>query len=629
MTDLSPQKLYQTIIDQKSEPIWIIKEDNGNFIIIDLNSSAKQLFGKIPEQEQNYNVSSYFSEEGPIINLLHECYDSKDLVKKSIYFNNLEKKNPSHICADYINDNYLILEIIDNLIRAKLKNRRMEEYPYKYPHSGEFSKNLIEQSLMGIAILQNNRLIYVNKRFSDIMGYNQEELLNFKPRGFLELVHPDYREFVEEQAKKKQSGLNNQKISYDFKAIKKSGEELWVREYSKTIHYRGKKADFISLIDITEMKKAERKLKESEEMFRLIANESLPSIAIIQDNDFKYINPQFGRALGFQATTIKDWRPRDFIQHVHPEDRKKVIQELNKKQSGDKNSLEPYEFRVVTKSGKIIWRKVYSKSITYHGKPADLAVLVDVTEKKIVQRNLKKSKKKYKIAYERANFYKDLLIHDINNILQSIKTASELAALTLKERMDFQEIKNLWETINEHVTRGAMLVKNIQRLSEIEEQEIQKKRINLCNPLKNCIEFIKTSFPNKNIDISVQPYDDYIYVEANELLRDVFENLLINAVKYNQNDIISVKININEKIGETHNWVKLQFIDNARGIKDKNKELIFQEDKMRKKSEKGMGFGLTLVKKIIDSYNGKIWVENRISDDYTKGSKFNILLPLQ
>ncbi len=63
------------------------------------------------------------------------------------------------------------------------------------------------------------------------------------------------------------------------------------------------------------------------------------------------------------------------------------------------------------------------------------------------------------------------------------------------------------------------------------------------------------------------------------------------------------------------------------GITESRKKYIFQEKYKKENNSKGMGFGLTLVKKIIKSYNGKIWVEDRIKGDYSKGSNLIILIP--
>lgn len=71
----------------------------------------------------------------------------------------------------------------------------------------------------------------------------------------------------------------------------------------------------------------------------------------------------------------------------------------------------------------------------------------------------------------------------------------------------------------------------------------------------------------------------------------------------------------------------MEFKDNSSGITDNKKELIFQKGNMKDTHVRGMGVGLSLVKKIFENYNSKIWVENRIRNDYSQGSNFLIEIP--
>jgi len=73
--------------------------------------------------------------------------------------------------------------------------------------------------------------------------------------------------------------------------------------------------------------------------------------------------------------------------------------------------------------------------------------------------------------------------------------------------------------------------------------------------------------------------------------------------------------------------LKIEFKDNGIGVTDPAKEIIFKGGYKRDKKFRGMGLGLSLVKKILESYNGEIWVEDRVPGDYTKGSNFVILIP--
>lgn len=73
--------------------------------------------------------------------------------------------------------------------------------------------------------------------------------------------------------------------------------------------------------------------------------------------------------------------------------------------------------------------------------------------------------------------------------------------------------------------------------------------------------------------------------------------------------------------------MKVQVKDNGQGISDKRKEILFREIKPLKRKADGMRMGLSLVKRVIDLYGGKIWVEDRIKGDYRQGSNFVLLLP--
>jgi signal transduction histidine kinase len=71
----------------------------------------------------------------------------------------------------------------------------------------------------------------------------------------------------------------------------------------------------------------------------------------------------------------------------------------------------------------------------------------------------------------------------------------------------------------------------------------------------------------------------------------------------------------------------MEFMDNGIGITDDKKDLIFQKGYKKDNHVRGMGIGLSLVKKIIESYNGKIWVESRVKTDYSQGSNFVLEIP--
>ncbi|MFX1322658.1 MAG: PAS domain S-box protein [Promethearchaeota archaeon] len=483
-------------------------------------------------------------------------------------------------------------------------------------------------------------LSYFNDTLCNLTGFSKDKLLGL-----------NYKYLTDEE--------NRKKIFDGFNTVYKTGKPLTDFQYQfKDKHGRiiigetsvylkydskGNKIGFYGLFrDITTRKEKEDKfkeelerlvdkrtkeLKELEEKFRTLAEQSFLGIAIIQDNLVKYVNKGLTETFGYSLEEIMKWQPGEFLKTIHPEDRIFVTEQVRKKQIGEPNVVDQYQFRGIKKNGNAIWLEVFSKTINYERKPADFITLIDITEKKIAEEKLKASEKEYQEAFNRSNFYKDLIAHDINNILQNILSSVELSFLYLDNAKNFEDLKRMLEISKEQVNRGANIISNVRKLSELEETESITRSIEAIEVLNKSIKFILRSFQKQKIKIEINNPYKVITVQGNELLTDIFENILGNAVKHNQNPSIDIKIKISKTQKEGANFIKFEFEDNGVGIPDVDKEIIFQRVYNTDKSVRGMGIGLSLVKKIIDLYNGQIWVEDKVQGDYSKGSIFIVLIP--
>ena len=248
-------------------------------------------------------------------------------------------------------------------------------------------------------------------------------------------------------------------------------------------------------------------------------------------------------------------------------------------------------------------------------------------ERQNIMKKLKQSEKKFRLAFHRASFYKDILAHDMNNILQGIMSGTQLLDVYFCKTENQEKVSDLSEIIINQIMRGARLITNVRRISLLEESKLFIGSIEITNLLNKSIEVLKAGFPQKNINIDVSSFKKQIFLQANELIQDVFDNLLINAVRHNQNNQIEIQVKISEAKEHTTNMVKLEFIDNGNGIEDLRKDKIFLRGNKEDKYISGMGLGLSLVVKIVERYNGKIWVEDKIKGDYTMGSNFILLIP--
>ena len=234
----------------------------------------------------------------------------------------------------------------------------------------------------------------------------------------------------------------------------------------------------------------------------------------------------------------------------------------------------------------------------------------------------------YQDAYYRTKCIKGLFIHDIANLFQIISNSIELCESLLKDEVKIEDITKYFQMISQQLNRGKKLIRNVRNLSELEEYEMPLTPVEVFSKLKNAINFTHISFPKKSIDIKVISDYGNVYVMANELLREVFENIIINSIKYNKNKVVQIEVIISVIDIYHKNYVKFEFKDNSIGIDDARKETIFQETHMKSRHSKGMGIGLSLVAKLIALYGGNICIKNRIRGDSTKGSNFIILIPL-
>jgi CheY-like chemotaxis protein/signal transduction histidine kinase len=248
-------------------------------------------------------------------------------------------------------------------------------------------------------------------------------------------------------------------------------------------------------------------------------------------------------------------------------------------------------------------------------------------ERKNNEQKIKESEEKYRKAYDRAEFYKDVFAHDINNILQSILSGIQISQLIVENPEKHDNLKINAQIIKEQVIRGAKLVSNMRKLSQLEEDRQSLKKIEILNVLKNAISIVKKSYEDKNMTFQIDSVDENLFVKANDFLEDVFENLLINAVRHNRSLIIVITVRISKEQKKGINYVKMEFLDNGFGVADSMKEGIFQRGYSKEKGVYRMGLGLSLVRGIIEIYNGKIWVEDRVKGDRSKGSNFVLLIP--
>ncbi len=247
-------------------------------------------------------------------------------------------------------------------------------------------------------------------------------------------------------------------------------------------------------------------------------------------------------------------------------------------------------------------------------------------EKAQIEISLLKQKKKLMNALESSEFYKDLLVHDIANILHIFQMSLSLVEMEKNEELKNKRFQELTEIIKTNINKGTSLVSRVRQLIKLNEEDYSNKKVDVKEIITKAILNIKAQFKNENIKILKEFPKEDIRVRGGSLLLEAFENIMKNAIIHNENEVKKIWIRISKTHYKDYSCLKLEFVDNGKGIENNKKNLIFERRVTQDISIKGMGIGLSLVKRIIEEYGGIIKVQDRIKGKYTEGSNFILLL---
>ncbi len=247
-------------------------------------------------------------------------------------------------------------------------------------------------------------------------------------------------------------------------------------------------------------------------------------------------------------------------------------------------------------------------------------------EKSVKQRTkeLAEANKELKQLNKTKSDFVSSVTHELRTPLTSIKGFSSILIEGRLGKVPPKQLERL-KKIRKHSTNLARLINNLLDISRIESGriEMQKEEIPIKNAFRNVMEIIQPQADAKDIKVNNNfiPPDLTIWADETHINR-VFTNLLGNAVKFTpQNGQIKVTA---EKKGD---FSEISVSDNGPGIPEKDLDNIFEEfyrsENEINAKEKGSGLGLSLVKRIIEAHDGKIWVENQLN----KGTSFTFKLP--
>jgi PAS domain S-box-containing protein len=376
------RNLFQSIQD----PVGIFVGKEGH--LIDYNSAFRKLSG-YPDEELKGKVFLDFvhpDDRAMVLEKYQTKYSEEEL--PLVYeIRGLNKKGES-IPLELSVSTY---KQKDRVIGIEVIHRDITER--KKAECELFDKQMRLQSIFDaspsafIVIDLNGRIVDCNERAQEIFGYSSRS--EFIGRRALEpIAEEDRQRAMENMGKTLKQGLMKN-IEYAIIAKDSSRRSLSVSA-SVLRDASGNPIGFVSAIeDVTERKKAEEALKESEEKFRNLADNSPNMIFINQKGRVVYANREAEEAMGYTAEEFcsPDF---NFLDLIAPESKETVKSSFNKHMKGE--DVVPYEYKLTTREGRIIYAILTTKLITYNGEPAILGTVTDITERNKMENALFETK---------------------------------------------------------------------------------------------------------------------------------------------------------------------------------------------------------------------------------------------
>lgn len=469
--------------------------------------------------------------------------------------------------------------------------------------------NLVENSLVGVYLVQDGVFKFVNPKFAEIGGYDRTELIG-KP--LLDLIAPWEREKVRENMEERLQNESDS-VKYEVTALKKNGETVELEVYGSRINYLGKPAIHGALVDITARKRFEKQLYTSEERFATLAKSS--SDIICETNvagQFLYVSDNIEEILGFPREELLN---KNLFFLVHPDDYMTVFSEFDK--SVQRRTSGRFTFRSKHHSGD--WKWMESTCQPYLADSGELRLVIvsrDITLRRSMEDEILKASKLESIGVLAGG-----IAHDFNNILTVILGNVSLIKSLVPAKDDLHSILADTET-------ACLKAKDLtqQFLTFSKGGEPIKRITSVTKLLKETIDF---SSHGSKVKCNLHIREPLWPVDIDEgQIGQVFQNLMINAEQampnggiinvYATNEILALQNGLPLKEG---NYVQISFQDHGVGIAEEDLKKVF--DPYFTTKDRGTGLGLTTAYSIVKNHGGLLTVASRSGE----GTTFKIYLP--
>ncbi len=509
-------------------------------------------------------------------------------------------------------------------VARDITDRKRAEEALK--ESEEGFRATFEQAAVGVAhVGPDGRWLRVNDKLCEITGYPREELLRIT---FQDITHPqDLQKDLDHLHRLLAGEIRT--YSTEKRYLRKDRSVVWINLTTSAVgDSSGHLKYFITVVeDITERKKAQEALSQSEERYRAVVEQSAEGLYLV-DGDTKRIletNPALQNMLGYAADELRGMELHEIVGH----DREGVYANVERTLREGWRFIRERRFR--RKDGSVVEVEIAASTINYGGKKVICAAIRDITERKRTEEKIRRLNEQLEqrvrqrtAQLEEANreleSFSYSVSHDLRAPIRHIGGFAQMLKQRAESSLDETSLRYL-NTIVQSTDRAGTLIDDLLSFSRMTRAEMRPSVVDMNRFLREVLSDLSFETNGRDIDWRIRELSE---VRGDpSMLRLVLQNLLSNALKYTRpRDQAVIEVGSTEGEGEVVFCVR----DNGVGFDEAYADKLFGVfQRLHGVDEfEGTGIGLATVARIVRRHGGRVWAEGRVGE----GATFYFSLPL-
>ncbi len=624
---------YQNFIRNSAEGIWRMEFADPIDITLERGEIAREIVEKGVISECNQALARMYGFERPeeligkraldfVADLDIYTASRLRLTERNFSTANIETVEKDRQGNIHFFENSYIGETVGKKLvgiwgiqRDTTEKRRLQE---QLRASENRYRNLVEQA-NDMVLLFNDRceFIFANKKFFEQTSYSADEIWG---KSVSIIAHPedagDFMKKIEEQFSSPDTHLR-----YTLRLVTKFHEERIVELSMTTLRAADRVSGMLAIgRDVTVEQSVKTALHESEEKYRSLVEHSLLAVLVIQDDAIVYANRTSSDLFETELSTLQG-KPLDTF--IHPNDYVQVFEKFARASLAPSKDIQ-FSVRAITSTGKMKSIEGWAAGITYMGRPAIQAAMVDVTETRRLEEQLRQSQKMESVGQLASG-----VAHDFNNLLGSIYGA--IAVLRRRYSPADLDIKKYIDILDSSAKRAAELTSQLLTFSRQRESVVKPVRLNdIVNDAMKIL--IRSIGKNIKVEYSLEPMLNAVEADPSQIEGAII-NLSINSrdamptggVLRIETSNVEFDKEITRQIPDARpgRYACLSVSDTGVGMDDETKRKIFEPFFTTKPIGKGTGLGLSIVYGIVKSHKGFI----NVYSEPGRGTTFKAYFP--